>query len=117
MSTHKKQFLKRRGLDENKGYSLSFLSKETGISRRDLQKIYDRGTGAWKTNIQSVRMKGTFKKNVNAPRKKKLPKEMWAKARVYAFLNKLDRIKARKQSRMNQDCDIARKYYKKFKCV
>jgi hypothetical protein len=32
-------------------------------------------------------MKGTFKKNVEAPMSQKLSKEQWAMARVYSFLN------------------------------
>ena len=113
MPTHRIQFLRRRGLDENKGYSLTFLSKETGVKRKDLQEVYDRGAGAWKTNIKSVRMKGTFKKNVNAPRSQKLSKNQWSMSRVYAFLNKLDNIMLGKRKTMNQDQDIFRKYFLK----
>jgi hypothetical protein len=32
-------------------------------------------------------MKGTFKKNVDAPMSQKLSKEQWAYARVYSYLN------------------------------
>jgi hypothetical protein len=32
-------------------------------------------------------MKGSFKKNVAAPRSQKLSKEQWAMARVYSFLD------------------------------
>lgn len=62
-------------------------SKKSGISRSKLQKSYDRGIGAWKTNPSSVRnRKG--KKGGKGPR---MPKEQWACARV----NKLARLKKR----------------------
>jgi hypothetical protein len=48
--------------------SIKMISKLGGISTADGEEIYERGRGAWKTNIKSVRMKGTFKKDVDAPR-------------------------------------------------
>jgi hypothetical protein len=49
--------------------------------------VYDRGIGAYKTQPKSVRLKGSFVKNVDAPLSKKLSKEQWATARVYSFIN------------------------------
>ena len=115
--THRIQFLRRHGLDTNKSYGLSALAKVSGVRRSHLQKVYNRGVGAYKTNLKSVRLKGSFKKNVDAPASAKLSKEQWAIARVFAFLNKLDRIKEGKQIRMNQDCDIALDYINSFECT
>lgn len=84
--THRTNFLRKNNL-EDKGYSLNDLSKISGVSKRTLQEVYDRGIGAYKTNPQSVRMKGTFEKGVNAPMSQKLSKENWAFARVYSFLD------------------------------
>jgi hypothetical protein len=114
--THRIQFLRRHQLDINKSYGLSALAKVSGVRRSHLQKVYNRGVGAWKTNIRSVRMKGTFKKNVDAPRSAKLTKEQWGMSRCYAFLNKLDRIKEGKQKTLRHDCDIALDYIKSFEC-
>ena len=114
--THRIEFLKRHNLDTNKSYGLSALAKVSGVKRKDLQKVYNRGVGAWKTNIKSVRMKGSFEKNVDAPRSAKLTRQQWAMARVFAFLNKLDRIKEGKQKRLNQDCDVALDYITSFEC-
>jgi len=83
--THKESVLARLGLEE--GQSLASLSKASGISKKILQEVYDRGIGAYKTDPISVRMKGTFRKGVNAPMSKKLSKEQWAMARVYSFLD------------------------------
>jgi hypothetical protein len=84
--THRENFLRKHNL-EDKGYSLNDLSKISGYKKRTLQDVYDRGIGAYKTNPQSVRMKGTFEKGVNAPMSQKLSKEQWAMARVYSFLD------------------------------
>ena len=63
-------------------------SRKSGIPLKALEEVYDRGIGAWKTNPQSVRLKSTGEKNVDAPRSMKLGKEQWAMARVNAFINK-----------------------------
>jgi hypothetical protein len=84
--THRENVLRRLKL-KDQGYSLSALSKYSGVSHKTLQEVYNRGIGAYKTQPLSVRMKGTFKKFVNAPMSQKLPKEMWAMARVYSYLD------------------------------
>jgi len=56
---------------------------------RILNKSYDRGVGAWKTNIRSVRVRGSMKKDPNLrkfPRSARLPKEAWAISRVYSMV-------------------------------
>jgi len=115
MATHKKEFFKRHNIKEE-SLELGEISKISGVSFEDLKEVYERGRGAWKTNIASVRVKSSFKKDPSAPRSAKLSAEQWGYARVYAFVNKLDRIKEGKQKRLNQDCDIGRKYYKSLKC-
>jgi len=84
--THRLRFLKKNKL-EDKSYGLDELSDISGYDVNILKDVYDRGIGAYKTNPQSVRMKGTFKKGVNAPMSMKLSKEQWAMARVYSFLD------------------------------
>jgi hypothetical protein len=84
--THRQNFLKKHNL-EDKGYSLKELSKISKIPLSILQEVYNRGSGAYKTNRTSVRLKGSFKKNVDAPYKMKLSKEMWSFARVYSYLD------------------------------
>jgi hypothetical protein len=86
MHTHRHSFLREHNL-EDKSYSLSELSKISKYSLKTLQEVYNRGIGAYKTQPSSVRMKGTFKKGVNAPMSMKLSKEQWAMARVYSFLD------------------------------
>jgi hypothetical protein len=86
MRTHREKVIERLGL-ENKKHSLSALAKASGYSRSTLQQVYNRGIGAYNTNPQSVRLKRSFIKNVNAPMSEKLSKQQWAMARVYSFLD------------------------------
>tara|TARA_R110000868_G_scaffold134980_1_gene347278 strand:- start:2001 stop:2294 length:294 start_codon:yes stop_codon:yes gene_type:complete len=87
MPTHRENVLRKYGLPKDQSYSLSELAKISGISRGTLQEVYNRGIGAYKTQPSSVRMKGSFKKGVNAPMSMKLSKEQWAFARVYSYLD------------------------------
>jgi len=84
--THRENFLRKHNL-EDKGYSLKELSRISKVPLSILQEVYDRGSGAYKTNRTSVRLKGSYKKNVDAPYKMKLSKEQWAVARVYSYLD------------------------------
>lgn len=83
-ATHRENVLERLGLEEA---SLETLSQAFDIPRKVLQEVYNRGIGAYKTNPTSVRMKGSYKKNIDAPMTQKLSKEQWAMARVYSFLD------------------------------
>lgn len=114
--THQNQFKNRHNINKSQPLSIEMISKLGGISVNDGKAIYERGRGAWKTNIESVRVKGTFEKNPNVERSNKLTAEQWGYARLYAFVNKMDKIKLGKQKRINQDCDIARKYIDLIKC-
>ena len=83
----KQKFNKKYGYDKDKSHSLATIAKKTGYKLSNIQKIYNKGVGAWKTNLGSVRIKGTFKKNPNTkkfPRSKRLGKQQWAMARVYS---------------------------------
>ena len=73
MTTNKQKFNKRYGQPLNKSNSKADISKKTGISMNILDKVYDRGLGAHRTNPQSVRP------NVRS-------EEQWAYARVNDFL-------------------------------
>lgn len=84
--THRQNFLKKHKL-EDKSYSLDQLSKISGVSLHTLNQVYKRGIGAYNTQPSSVRMKGTYKKGVDAPMSMKLSPQQWAYARVYSFLD------------------------------
>ena len=84
--THKENVLEKYDL-EDEGYSVEELAEITGIPKATLQEVYNRGIGAHRTSPKSVRMKGTFKKGVDAPMSEKLSKEQWAMARLYSFID------------------------------
>ena len=69
--TYKEKYNKKYDYPKNEGHSLTEISKDTGVSKKGLQKIYNKGVGAYKTNPQSVRP------SVKSP-------EQWAQARVYS---------------------------------
>ena len=69
--TYKQKYNKKYDYPKNEGHSLTEISKDTGVSKKGLQKIYNKGVGAYKTNPQSVRP------SVKSP-------EQWAQARVYS---------------------------------
>jgi hypothetical protein len=86
MKTHRENVIERLGLAET-GNSLPLLAKRSRVPLSILREVYNRGIGAYKTQPSSVRLKGSYVKNVDAPMKFKLSKENWAYARVYSFLD------------------------------
>ena len=85
--THRESFLKKMKLKPDTTLTIEEVAKLSGHPVGILQEVYNRGIGAYKTNPESVRMKGTYKKGVKAPMSKKLSKEQWAMARVYSFVD------------------------------
>ncbi len=83
--THKQKFNKKYGQPLDKSNSLAEMSKLSGVKKSILEQVRNRGYGAWKNNIASVRLK-SGKKDYKAPRSAKMGKEQWATARIYSFL-------------------------------
>jgi len=87
--TYKQKFNKKYNQPLNQSNSLSDISRLTGYKKSGLQTIYNKGTGAFRTNPQSVRPGMT--------------KESWSMARVYASVNpsskayKIDKIHLKKK--------------------
>ena len=92
MATNREKFLKKHNLSPDTSLSMLEISKLSGMPLNALRKVYDRGLGAYKSNPTSVRMKGTFKKGVDAPMSKKLSAEQWGYGRVYAFVMKTPKV-------------------------
>lgn len=88
--THKQAFNKRHGFDKEEPHSLAELAKISKMKKSVLQEVYNRGTGAFKTNPSSVRPNMT--------------KESWGISRVYAFINKIE-----SGSKLNHDTDLRNK--------
>ena len=73
--TNKQKFNKKYKQPINTANGKDDIVRLTGIPKKILDEVYDRGIGAYKTNPKSVRP------NVKS-------KEQWAMARVYAFVMK-----------------------------
>ena len=107
MKTNKEAFLESHGLSKNTSLSAIKMSELSGFPVEALLEVYKRGVGAWKTSIASVRLKKDFSKNYDTkkyPRSARLTRQQWASARVYAFLQKTDKVF------YGADDDIRRKY-------
>lgn len=107
MKTNREQFLEIFDFPKTASLSLEEISELSLVPRAALQEVYNRGVGAWKTNLPSVRLQKDFSKNPNTkkyPRTARLTKEQWAVARVYAFVLGTDKVFG------GADKDIARKY-------
>lgn len=86
MPTYKQMYNRKHGYQTNESHSLSDIAKTTGIKKSILQQVYNRGVGAWKTNIESVRLLNGKKDYTVTDRSKKMSKEQWGMARVYSFV-------------------------------
>jgi hypothetical protein len=106
MPTHRESVLKALGLPKTTQLSIEELAEKTDLPIEALQEVYNRGIGAWRGQLSSVRLKKDYSKNPDTkryPRSSRLGKEQWAYARVYAWINKSKVF-------YNQDSDIAREY-------
>lgn len=88
MPTNREKFLKRHNLPKDTSLSLQEISKLSGMPFSALKAVYNKGLGAYHTNPQSVRMKSTFEKGVDAPLSQKLSPQQWGMGRVFAFVMK-----------------------------
>lgn len=101
MPTNKQEWNKRHGFSRDESHSRADIAKVSKIPLSKINKVYSRGVGAHKTNPESVRLKGSFKKDPKAPISKKLSKEQWGMARVFSFVNKIEGRK-----KLNHDTDL-----------
>lgn len=92
MTTNKQKFLRQHDLPSDTSLSFDDMERLSGMPKEALKKVYDKGMGAYYTNPQSVRLKGSYVKNVIAPMRYKLGPHRWASARVYAFLMKTKKV-------------------------
>lgn len=92
MKTNREAFLKKHGLPADTHLSLLDISRLSGIPFSALKAVYNKGLGAYHTNPESVRVKGTFKKDPSAPLSVKLSPQQWGMARVYAFAMKTRKV-------------------------
>ena len=92
MKTNREAFLSKHGLPADTHLSLMEISKLSGMPFSALKAVYNKGLGAYHTNPESVRVKGTFEKDPSAPLSVKLSPQQWGMARVYAFVMKTPKV-------------------------
>jgi hypothetical protein len=93
--THRLSFFKKFGLPDSTTLSIEDISALSGVPSDALYIVFNRGIGAHKTNIESVRLKKDFSKNPNMkkyPRSSRLSAEQWAMSRLYAFVDKSPKV-------------------------
>ena len=107
MATNREKFLKKNKMPLDQSYSLAEIAKIAKMPVQALNEVYSRGEGAYSSNPQSVRVKGTFAKNPSlkaVPLSGRLSMAQWSFARVYSFVNK------GKGTYYGADADIRKKY-------
>lgn len=98
--TYKQKFNKKYGYKINESHSLKEISDITGYSYSGLQKIFNKGIGAYKTNPGSVRP------SVKSP-------EQWAYGRVYSAVmgGKASKVDQKELRKINRNMASNKKYY------
>ncbi len=92
MKTNREAFLRKHNLPTDTTLSLHEVASYSGMPIAALRKVYQKGLGAYSTNPESVRLKGSFKKDPSAPLSRKLSPQQWAYARVMAFVMKTKKV-------------------------
>jgi len=92
MPTNKQLFLRKHKLPADTSLSLPEIASYSGMPVAALRKVYQKGLGAYHSNPESVRVKGTFKKDPSVPLSRKLSPQQWAYARVMAFVMKTSKV-------------------------
>lgn len=86
--TNRERFLRKHNLPADYSPTMREVAQLADMPVGALRQVYKKGLGAYHTNPESVRVKGSFKKDASAPLSAKLSPQQWAMARVYAFVMK-----------------------------
>ena len=87
VETNREKFLKKHNLPKSESLSIKEISELSGMPIGALNKVRDRGYGAYGSSPESVRLKSNFSKNANLssfPMTARLSKEQWACWTMYA---------------------------------
>lgn len=90
--TNRERFFKKHGIKPDDSLSLPEIASLSDMPLGALRQVYSRGLGAHSTNPESVRVRGTFKKDASVPISQKLSAPQWAYARVYAFVMRTPKV-------------------------
>lgn len=84
MKTNREEFLEKHNLPMKTSLSLEEISQLSKMPIGALQEVYNRGTGAYRSNPSSVRVEGVPGR--------KLSVQQWSFGRVYAFVMKTQKV-------------------------
>lgn len=86
--TNKQKFNKKYGFKRDEGHDIADISKITGVKKSILEEVAKRASGAWKTNLASVRLKSGMKNPdvKKFPRSARMSKDAWIYGRIYSFV-------------------------------
>ena len=90
--TNREAFLRKHNLPKDTTLSLHEIASYSGMPVAALRKVYQKGLGAYHSNPESVRVKGSFKKDPSVPLSRKLSPQQWGYARVMAFVMKSRKV-------------------------
>jgi hypothetical protein len=106
MKTNREKFLAKHNLPRDESLSLHEIASYSRMPVAALRKVYEKGVGAYHTNPESVRLKGSFKKDASAPLSRKLSPQQWGMARVYAFVMKTPKVFAGADRHIAEDYSL-----------
>jgi len=95
MATNREQFLKKNKIPTSQSLSTPEVARIAKMPLPALMEVEARGRGAYSSQPQSVRVKGTFAKNPSlsaVPLSGRLSQQQWARGRSYAFANKSKKV-------------------------
>ena len=92
MITNREKFYKKHNIPLTQSLSIPEIAKLSGMPVSALKKVGEKALGAYRTNPTSVRMLGTFKKDIPAPMSQKLSASQWKYGRIYAFVMKTPKV-------------------------
>jgi hypothetical protein len=117
MPTYKQTFNMIFNQPKDKSNTTEEMSKLSNIPVEILNEVKSRGEGAYSSNLGSVRLKGSYKKDDDMRKgsSKRLSMENWSIARQYAFIVKS--MIGMEQSKKKQDEDLYMKIKDKVKGI
>lgn len=82
--SYRQKYNEKYGFAKDASHSIADIAKTTGYQKAGLQKIFDKGVGARKTNPESVRSVSDGKKRGGKSLRGKMSAEQWGQARIYS---------------------------------
>jgi len=89
MPTNRELFMKKYNIPPGTTLNIEDISRISKVPTSIIDEAFSRAKGAWASNIRSVRIKGSFKKDPDLrkfPRSARLTPEQWGYGRIFSLL-------------------------------